>query len=69
MLGMRSFFNRMSRISSRFYAQPEPIAGEILRLLEDSTVRGEQQRAQAAVIASLGERGAASRAAEAILAR
>ena len=49
-------------------AQPEPIAGEILRLLEDSSAREEQQRAQAAVIASLGERGAARRAAEAILA-
>jgi lipid-A-disaccharide synthase len=49
-------------------AQPEPIAGEILCLLEDSTAREEQQRAQAAVIASLGERGAANRAAAAILA-
>ncbi len=50
-------------------AQPEPIATEILRLLEDSSAREEQQRAQAAVIASLGERGAARRAAEAILAK
>jgi lipid-A-disaccharide synthase len=49
-------------------ARPEPIAGEILRLLEDLSAREEQQRAQAAVIASLGERGAARRAAEAILA-
>ena len=49
-------------------AQPEPIAREILRLLSDSSAREEQQRAQAAVIASLGERGAARRAADAILA-
>jgi lipid-A-disaccharide synthase len=48
-------------------AQPEPIAGEIFRLLEDSSLREEQQRAQAGVIASLGERGAARRAADAIL--
>ena len=48
-------------------AQPEPIAGEIFRLLEDSSAREEQQRAQAAVIASLGEPGAARRAAAAIL--
>jgi lipid-A-disaccharide synthase len=49
-------------------AQPEPIAGEIFRLLEDTAAREEQQRAQTAVIASLGARGAARRAAEAILA-
>jgi lipid-A-disaccharide synthase len=49
-------------------AQPEPIAGEIFRLIEDASAREEQQRAQAAVIASLGERGAARRAAAAILA-
>ena len=49
-------------------AQPELIAGEFFRLLEDTDAREEQQRAQAAVIASLGERGAASRAAQAILA-
>ncbi|MEO6739385.1 MAG: lipid-A-disaccharide synthase [Chthoniobacteraceae bacterium] len=49
-------------------AQPEPIAAEILRLLEDTSAREEQQRAQAEVIASLGERGAAKRAALAILA-
>ena len=48
-------------------AQPEAIAGEIFRLLEDSSAREEQQRAQAAVLASLGERGAAKRAAQAIL--
>ena len=48
-------------------AQPEPMAGEILRLLEDTSARGEQQRAQIAVIASLGEPGAARRAAAAIL--
>ena len=50
-------------------AQSEPIAGEVLRLLEDISAREEQQRAQAAVIASLGERGAARRAAEAILSK
>ena len=50
-------------------AQPEAIAAEILRLLEDPSAREAQQRAQAAVIASLGERGAARRAAEAILAK
>ena len=49
-------------------AQPEPIAGEIFRLLEDASAREEQQRAQVSVISSLGERGAARRAAEAILA-
>ena len=49
-------------------ARPGPIAGEISRLLEDPTAREEQQRAQASVIASLGEPGAARRAAEAILA-
>jgi hypothetical protein len=37
-------------------------------LLEDATAREAQQRAQAEVIASLGERGAAARAAEAIAA-
>ena len=47
-------------------AQPQPVANEILRLLEDSAVRETQQRAQAEVIVSLGERGAARRAAEAI---
>ena len=50
-------------------AQSEPIIAELSRLLEDSSAREEQQRAQAAVIASLGERGAARRAAEAILAK
>ena len=50
-------------------AQPELIAAEISRLLEDSSAREEQQRAQASVIGSLGERGAARRAAEAILAK
>jgi lipid-A-disaccharide synthase len=47
-------------------ARPEPIAEQVLRLLEDSSLRESQQRAQAQVIASLGERGAAKRAAEAI---
>jgi lipid-A-disaccharide synthase len=49
-------------------ARADRIAPEVLRLLEDKSVREEQQRAQSAVIASLGERGAARRAAEAILA-
>jgi lipid-A-disaccharide synthase len=49
-------------------AQPEPIAREMLRLMEDPAAREEQQRAQVAVIESLGEPGAARRAAEAILA-
>jgi hypothetical protein len=40
----------------------------MLRLMEDSSAREEQQRAQVAVIESLGEPGAARRAAEAILA-
>ncbi len=48
-------------------AQPAAIAAEVLRLIEDPSVRGGQQRAQADVIASLGEPGAARRAAEAIL--
>ena len=47
-------------------AEPKPVADEILRLLDDSASRETQQRAQAEVIASLGERGAAMRAAEAI---
>jgi lipid-A-disaccharide synthase len=47
-------------------AKPEPIAAEMLRLLDDPTARETQQRAQEAVIASLGPRGAALRAAEAI---
>jgi lipid-A-disaccharide synthase len=48
-------------------AKPEPIAAEILRLLEDEAVRTTQNQAQKEVIASLGERGAAQRAADAIL--
>ena len=51
----------------QYDAKPAPIATEILRLLEDRTVRHAQQEAQRAVIASLGERGAARRAADAIL--
>jgi lipid-A-disaccharide synthase len=47
-------------------AKPAAIAEEVLRLLDDAQVRESQQLAQAAVIASLGERGAAKRAAEAI---
>lgn len=49
-------------------AQPANIAKEVLRLVNEPAVRSEQQQQQAAVIASLGERGAARRAAEAILA-
>ena len=49
-------------------AKPEPIADEILRLLENSAIRETQQSAQAGVIASLGESGAARRAAAAIIA-
>jgi lipid-A-disaccharide synthase len=45
--------------------QPGPIAAEVLRLLDDPAP---QQRELAAVIASLGERGAGARAAAAILA-
>lgn len=48
-------------------AQPKPIAAEILRLIESPEVRKAQLEAQRAVIASLGERGAAKRAADAIL--
>ena len=47
-------------------AQTEPIIAELSRLLDYHENREEQQRAQAAVIASLGERGAAKRAADAI---
>ena len=49
-------------------AQPGPIADEVRRLMENASAREAQQRAQAEVIASLGERGAARRAAEAIMA-
>jgi lipid-A-disaccharide synthase len=49
-------------------AKPGPIAEQVLLLLEDSSAREAQQRAQTEVIASLGERGAAKRAAEAIAA-
>ncbi len=49
-------------------AQPEPIIAELSLLLNCSENREDQQRAQREVIASLGERGAARRAAEAILA-
>jgi len=48
-------------------AQPSPMACEILRLLEGTSASEEQQRAQAAVIASLGEPGAARRAAAEIV--
>jgi lipid-A-disaccharide synthase len=47
-------------------ADPDAIAAELQRLLEDPAAREAQQRAQEAVIASLGPRGAAVRAAEAI---
>jgi lipid-A-disaccharide synthase len=49
-------------------ADPGAIAAELRRLLEDPAAREDQQHAQAAVIASLGPRGAARRAAEAIAA-
>ncbi len=49
-------------------AKPIPIADEILRLLEDPYHRQCQRQAQREVIASLGDRGAAQRAADAILA-
>jgi lipid-A-disaccharide synthase len=48
-------------------ARPDSIAKELSRLLDDRNVRQAQQRAQAEVIASLGQRGAAGRAADAIL--
>jgi lipid-A-disaccharide synthase len=48
-------------------ATPEAIGNELLRLLEQREVRHAQQRAQAEVISSLGQLGAAGRAAEAIL--
>ena len=47
-------------------AEPSPIASELLQLLEHPATREAQQRAQREVIASLGERGAAARAAVAI---
>ncbi len=47
-------------------AEPSPIASELLQLLEHPATREAQQSAQREVIASLGERGAASRAAAAI---
>ena len=49
-------------------AQPHLIANELLQLAEHQGTREMQQRAYAKVIASLGERGAASRAADAVLA-
>ena len=47
-------------------AHPEVIANELIQLLEHDATRRAQQHAQAQVVASLGERGAARRAAEAI---
>ena len=47
-------------------AKPEVIANDLILLLEHEPVRTAQQAAQAQVIATLGERGAAKRAAEAI---
>jgi lipid-A-disaccharide synthase len=47
-------------------AQPHTIASEMLQLLEHAPTRDAQLSAQREVIASLGERGAARRAAEAI---
>ncbi len=49
-------------------ARPEVIATELLQLLEHDATRSSQQHAQAEVVASLGECGAARRAAEAIAA-
>jgi lipid-A-disaccharide synthase len=49
-------------------AQPHSIASELLQLLEHAPTRDSQVRAQREVIASLGEPGAARRAAEAITA-
>ena len=49
-------------------AEPHLIANELLQLAEHQGTREMQQRAFAQVIASLGERGAAARAAEALLA-
>jgi lipid-A-disaccharide synthase len=50
-------------------AQPQAIADEVFRLLREAAYRDAQSAAQQQVIASLGERGAAQRAAAAILAR
>jgi lipid-A-disaccharide synthase len=47
-------------------AKPHVIAAEMLQLIEHAGTRATQQRGQAAVIASLGEPGAARRAADAI---
>lgn len=49
-------------------AEPHLVANELLQLAEHNGTREMQQRAFAQVIASLGERGAAARAAEAVLA-
>ena len=49
-------------------AEPHHIANELLQLAEHQGTREMQQRAYAKVIASLGERGAAARAADAVLA-
>ncbi|MBS0658658.1 MAG: lipid-A-disaccharide synthase [Verrucomicrobia bacterium] len=46
---------------------PELLAGELLRLHDDPAAREQQLREVAAVVATLGEGGAAERAAEAIL--
>ena len=48
-------------------ATPEALAGETLRLVTDPAARENLQRELAAVIAQLGDRGAARRAADAIL--
>jgi len=47
-------------------ARPEPVAAEMLRLLNDPGAREALQRDLAAVIAQLGEPGAGKRAAEAV---
>jgi lipid-A-disaccharide synthase len=48
-------------------AEPHLIANELLQLAEHQGTRDMQQRAFAQVIASLGERGAAGRAADALI--
>ena len=48
-------------------ATPEALVGETLRLVSQPSARENLQRELAAVIAQLGDHGAAPRAAEAIL--
>jgi lipid-A-disaccharide synthase len=46
--------------------EPEPVAAEMMRLVDDTAARGKIRRELADVIAGLGERGAALRAADAV---